>query len=71
MTYIVDRIEEGFAVLQDEQEQIHTIPLTELPSPVRQGDVLLFENSAYTVDVEETRARRERILRLQNRLRKR
>lgn len=71
MTYTVDRMEEGLAVLQDEQEQIHTVPLTKLPSSVRPGDVLLFENGAYTVDVEETRARRERILQLQNRLRKR
>ena len=39
MTYIVDRIEEDIAVLQDEQEALHPLPLTALPDGVRPGDV--------------------------------
>ena len=41
MTYIVDRIEEDIAVLQDEQEALHPLPLTALPDGVRPGDVVL------------------------------
>ena len=37
MTYIVDRIEEDIAVLQDEQEALHPLPLTALPDGVRPG----------------------------------
>lgn len=70
MTYIVDRIEEDFAVLQDDQEKLYPLPLTDLPAEIFPGAVLLFENGAYTVDVEQTRTRRERIRRLQERLRK-
>ena len=70
MTYIVDRIEGSFAVLQDEQEHLHTRPLTNLPASISVGDVLLFQHGAYTVDVEGTRQRREHILQLQKRLRK-
>ena len=69
MTYIVERIEEGLAVLQDQQEAERIVPLADLP-PIKTGDVLLFENGAYTVKESETAARKSRILDLQNRLRK-
>ena len=69
MTYIVERIEEDMAVLQNHNEEEQIVPLTDLP-PVKAGDVLLFENGAYTVKESETAARKSRILALQNRLRK-
>ncbi len=69
MTYVVDRIEGEVAVLQDEKEELHIVPLKELPSPLHRGDVIHGQKGAYTVDVEQTQKRRSRIQQLQERLR--
>ena len=69
MTYIVDRIEEDIAVLQ--QEALHPLPLTALPDGVRPGDVVQSDGDGYRLDPAATAARRERIRHLQDRLRRR
>ena len=71
MTYIVDRIEEDIAVLQDEQEALHPLPLTALPDGVRPGDVVQSGGDGYRLAPAATAARRERIRHLQDRLRRR
>jgi len=71
VTYIVDRIEEDIAVLQDEQEALHPLPLTALPDGVRPGDVVQSDGDGYRLDPAATAARRERIRHLQDRLRRR
>ncbi len=69
MTYVVDRIEGEVAVLQDEKEKLHIIPLKDLPSPLHRGDVIHGQKGAYTVDAEQTKKRRSQIQQLQERLR--
>lgn len=71
MTYIVDRIEEDIAVLQDEQEALHSLPLAALPEGVQPGDVVLSDVGGYHLDSAATAARREHIRHLQDRLRRR
>ncbi|MGI6263868.1 MAG: DUF3006 domain-containing protein [Acutalibacteraceae bacterium] len=70
MRYVVDRLEEGFAVLQDDAEGLHDLPLAQLPPQIRPGDVVIETDGVYTVDSAATEARRQRILRLQRRLRR-
>lgn len=71
MIYVVDRIEETLAVLQNEQEECLTLPLEQLPADISPGDVIIRTGGAYTIDVEQTRLRRDRIRRLQERLQSR
>ncbi len=69
MHYSIDRFEGDVAVLIDEQETVCNVPCTQLPDGAKAGDMLRFEDGRYLPDDEATRARREQILRLQNKLR--
>lgn len=50
MIYIVDRMEEGLAVCEDEQKQMHTFPLSQLPAGIQEGDVLIQEQGHFRLD---------------------
>ena len=62
-TYIIDRLEEGFAVCQDEAEEQLLIPLEQLPENAKEGDVLQEEDGYFSISKEETDARRARMRR--------
>ncbi len=70
MLYSIDRFEGDIAVLIDEQEVAHTIPRAQLPAGAKAGDMLRHEDGLYHLDDEAARARRDQILRLQNKLRR-
>lgn len=61
MKYTVDRIEGKYAVCEDENKKMREIELEILPDGVKEGDVLNFENGAWSADKAETKARAERI----------
>lgn len=65
MEYIVDRFEEGTAVLEPAQGPIRTekIDRALLPPETREGDILLCEDGHWRVDAAATAARRERLRR--------
>ncbi|NLZ47079.1 MAG: DUF3006 domain-containing protein [Clostridiales bacterium] len=69
---IIDRIEEGFAVCEliigNKEETMIIIERSKLPADVKAGDVLAKSKGEYIVDNEETKLRRERILKLQDSL---
>ena len=56
--YIIDRFEEEYAVLEREDGKILNILKSSLPD-AKKGDVIIFENSIYTVDKEETERRKK------------
>lgn len=68
MYYSVDRIENGIAVLIDNDENTREVPLTQLPQGVGQSDVLWEENGAFRVDMDEKQRRQQRIRALERRL---
>lgn len=70
MLYSIDRFENDIAVLIDEEEVAHNVPLTLLPADAKAGAMLRFEDGQYRLDVDAVQARREQILRLQNKLRR-
>lgn len=57
MKYIVDRFEGEFAVLEKEEGGTIDVPRSEIPK-AKEGDVVLFENGAYSIDAEETKKRK-------------
>ncbi len=70
MLYSIDRFEGDVAVLIDEEKVAHNISRAQLPVDVKAGDMLRLENGQYIPDDDAARARREQILRLQNKLRR-
>lgn len=65
--YIIDRFEGGFAVIEHGDEMLN-IKRENLPDNAKPGDVLVIIGGQYTVDKEQTDARRNEIRRLQNEL---
>lgn len=62
MKLTVDRIVEGIAVLEREDMSHTEIELSLLPEGTKEGSVLLFDGTAYTLDTDEEDERRRRIL---------
>ena len=70
MHYSFERVEDSVAVLIDDHGNAITVARGDLPPQARPGDVLRVCDGVYCVDSTETEARRERIRRLQDLLRK-
>lgn len=62
--FIVDRIENGYAVCETAQGDKKDIPLDKTLD-ISEGDVLVLKNGVYTADKDKTEERRKRILALQ------
>ena len=68
MKYSLDRFENGFAVLENDNREFINIEKSLLPDKAREGSVLIMENGAWRIDLEEEKARKERIKSLEERL---
>lgn len=63
MIYIVDRIEDNIAVLENKDTKETTdVSLTLLPKNLKEGNILKYENNTYTLDEKEEEERRKAIL---------
>lgn len=62
--FIVDRIENGFAVCETEQGDKKDISIDKTVD-ISEGDVLVLKNGVYVADKDKTEERRKRILALQ------
>ena len=65
---IIDRLEDGFALCEDETGSIQKISRSALPPVIAEGDVLSQKNGVFSVDKTATQTRRERIRQKQNQL---
>ena len=64
MLFIVDRLEENWAVIEKTQDDVTEyidVERTQLPLEVQEGDVLLFNKGVWTIDHETTQARRDQM----------
>lgn len=64
----IDRIENKTAICERGDLSLVELPLSLLPKGAKEGSVLKLENGVYTLDTEEERRRKSRILELQNML---
>ena len=64
MRAIIDRFEGFYAVCEKEDKTMINILKINLPSEVKEGDVLIFENNKIFIDIEETEKRRKEIEKL-------
>ena len=71
MKYSVDRIENDIAVLENlETKDIIEVELKELPSNIKEKNILIYENNVYKIDKKIEEERKENILNRFNKLKK-
>lgn len=69
MTYIVDRIEDGIAVLEDENMKHTEISSHKLPENAKEGSVLILNSDgSFTLDEAQTQKIKQKMLDLQKKL---
>lgn len=61
LKYSVDRIEEGFAVCEDENGKTVNIEKEKLPENVKEGDLISIDNGEAVILTEETEERRKKL----------
>lgn len=67
--YSVDRIEDGLAVLLDDDDKSCAIPVDQLPFGTKEGSILRLTEVGYVLDKETENERRNKVLSLQEKLR--
>lgn len=68
MKYSVERKEENIVICEDDDGGQIKLDAAELPSDVREGDIIVRTKSGYVVDREETESRRRKMSELQRSL---
>lgn len=72
MKYVIDRIEDNIVICQNlETKEMVEIEKKLLPQNIKDGNILLFENNEYKLDLDEEEIRRQRIRERFNRLKQR
>ena len=61
MKLIVDRFEQGYAVCEDENNSYINIDIEKLPSNVKEGDIIIYDNGIITIDIDATSERKKYI----------
>ena len=61
MRYVIDRFEEGVAVLEDENKTYSSVLKTMLPVGTKEGDVLIKVGDSFLLDEDTAAEKAERI----------
>jgi hypothetical protein len=61
MKYTIDRISEMVIICEDENGDMVKVQASALPEGVREGDILTEADGMWTLELEETERRRQRI----------
>ena len=65
MKYSVERIEENIALCEDDLGKTIKLRLDELPENIREGEIIVRTENGYTIDSDETSARRKKMAEMQ------
>ena len=69
--YTLDRFEGSFAVLENRNsKKMIDIPISNIPSEAKEGDILKLSNGSYIIDHEETKIVSDRIKQKMDNLKK-
>ena len=68
MKYSVERIEENVALCEDDLGKTVKLRLDELPENIREGEIIVRTENGYTIDSDETSARRKKMAEMQKKL---
>lgn len=62
MKYVIDRIEDNIVVCENlETKEMIELDKSLLPEKIKDGNILIFENNEYKLDLNEEELRRQRI----------
>lgn len=65
----IDRIEENYAVCEDDDEHVHFVELIKLPNGAKEGYVVtILDDGTVIINEAKTEKRRQEILQLQSKL---
>jgi hypothetical protein len=67
-TYVIDRYEGAYAVLEDKYGRTYDVPRDELPPDTREGDVLNENDGIYVINEEATKLKRAKLRQLKDAL---
>ncbi len=68
MKLIIDRITDGIAVCETEEQTFVKLPIELLPNGSKEGSVLLFQDGSFILQPEEEAERRRQMFELQSSL---
>lgn len=68
MKYKIDRIEDGIAVLEDENGLMVSVDAELIQADIREGFVVVEANGFYVLDAEATDERKQTVISKRNRL---
>lgn len=72
MIYSIDRFAQGYAICENDKRESILIPLEKLPDTAKPSDCIrILADGSIILDEQETKRRKDRILKLQQRLFKR
>lgn len=61
-TLIIDRVEGGFVICEDENKDMFGIEIAEMPKEAKEGDVIdISDEGVITVNQKKTKERKERM----------
>lgn len=66
--FVIDRIEDDFCVLEDQDKKLISIEKSKFPDDIIEGDIVIFENGEYVISKELTEKAREEMFKLQESL---
>lgn len=70
--FSIDRFEESFAVCEDlESGEMINIEISKLPESCKEGSIITLENGIYSLNIEKTLEKQEKISKMVNNLFKR
>lgn len=61
MQYIIDRIENGYAICETPDRHMHSIAVSALPDGIAEGMVLAAQDRTYIIDQAATQRRRDTV----------
>lgn len=64
MKYTIDRFEGNYAICEKDDRTMIDIQRDKLPPTSKEGDIIIFENGTYRIDIYSTNNRKEHIKKL-------
>lgn len=65
MKYSIEKIENNIAVCENDDGETLKLNLSQLPPNAKEGDILIQSDEGFTLDLDETQARRRKMAELQ------
>jgi hypothetical protein len=69
-TFVIDRYEGTYAILEDNRGRIYDVLRDEMPANAREGDILTEDEGIYVIDEKATEVKRAKVQKISDALTK-